>query len=309
MTLSRRHFCWHALAITAGFRAARASSVPVLAIDQIHDSSSVWNRSQSRAYRADVVVTFLGVPIFSRQAVGSAFASVREHVDENRRTVSLTFSGGSHPARTHGVNYCGSTEEVAVECGDSILESAASFGFVTASQADESFEQARHRLETGTTGAAYVAVDELHRSARVHLRRAVLPAPESWTKDRMGLVGALRSRFSQATPTEREVGYPAPEVPRTFLYAVLATVRSPEKTTGSNYVHDGKRYRLQCEKAPDPHAAGVTRVTGHIRDLEAGKNSTFRVWLDGASELPHRIEFSPRSYLRINLEVDSKEEM
>ncbi len=309
MNLSRRDFCWRALAVAGGVRTARASEDAGLAIDQIHDPACVWNRAQSRSYRADVVVNFLGVPIFSRQGVGSAVASLREHADENRHTVSLTFAGGSHPARTHGVNYSGSTEEVAIECGDAMLESAASFGFVTASQSDESFEQARHRLETGTTGAAYVAVDELHRSSRVRLRRAVLPAPESWTKDRMGLVAALRSQFSQATPTEREVEYTAPAVPATFLYAVRSAVRSPERATLSDYVHAGKRYRLQCEKAPDPHAAGVTRVTGRIRDLETGRGSTFRIWLDGTGELPLRIEFSPRSYLRISLEFDRKEEI
>ncbi len=261
MNLSRRDFCWRTLAAAAGIQAARASG---LAIDQIRDPGCVWDREQSRAYRADVVVTFLGVSIFSRQGVGSAVASVREHAREDRRTVSLTFAGGSHPARTHGVSYSGSTEEVAVECGDATLESAASFGFVTASQSDESFEQARHRLETGTTGTAYVAVDELHRSSRVRLRRAVLPAPESWTKDRMGLVGALRSQFNQATPTEREMEYNAPVVPATFLYAVVAARHPAVKVCTEK--QNGAHGRAEQRRFPVPsHDQQLIRISGQAR--------------------------------------------
>lgn len=299
MNLSRREWFGRMLAATAGFRAARASGDPRLAIDQIHDPDAAWTRMTTRAYRADVVVTLLGIPVFTRQAAGSAIARVRERMEQTGRTLSLTFAGGSHPARTHGVNYSGSTEEVAVESQG--LESAASFGFVTASPSDESFDEARHRVEAGSTGAAYVAVDELHRCARVHLRRAVIPTPQCWANDRDGLIRSVRSQFHRSTPSEREVDYPAPAVPATFLYTVLSAIRSSERRTMSAYVHNGKRYRLETEKTG-------ARLTGHIRDLETARTATFRLWLDEEGDLPRRIEFSPRSYLRITLEPEGKEE-
>ena len=156
-------------------------------------------------------------------------------------------------------------------------------------------------MESGTTGSAYVAVDELHRCSRVHLRRAVIPTAKCWTNDRDDLIRGVRSEFSRSTPVEREVDYPAPAVPATFLYTVLSAVRSAGRKTSHVYVHNGKRYQLQCEKS-----AG--RVTGHIRDLETSRVSTFRLWMEEAGDLPERIEFSPRSYLRISLERE-KEEM
>jgi hypothetical protein len=299
MNRSRRDVLRGILAAAASFRAPRASGASRLAIDEIHDPAAAWTRSSIRAYRADVVVTLLGIPIYTRQAAGSALAELRERSQDGRRTLSLRFAGGSHPARTHGVNYSGATEEIAINCAGETLESAASFGFVTASPSDESFDEARHRVETGTTGAAYVAVDELHRASYVRVRRAVIATQQSWTADRDDLILGVRAEFARATPAEREIDSPT-AVPATFLYTVLAAIRSPERRTSGAYVHNGKRYRLESEKSN-------ARLTGRIHDFEAGRTSTFKLWLD-ESELPLRIEFSPRSYLRISLEFDRKEE-
>jgi hypothetical protein len=50
------------------------------------------------------------------------------------------------------------------------------------------------------------------------------------------------------------------------------------------------------------HTQPVTRLTGQIREAASGHASTFRLWVDDQSVLPLRIEFQPRSYLRISLE-------
>jgi hypothetical protein len=136
----------------------------------------------------------------------------------------------------------------------------------------------------------------------VHLRRARLPAPSCWPGDHEALIRAVRSRFPNANPAEREVAVSEAAVAATFLYTVFAAMKSAERRTRGEYVHNGKRYRLDAEKAP-------AHLTGHIRDLETQRVSTFRLWPDGDSGLPRRIEFSPRPYLRIALELDPKEEI
>jgi hypothetical protein len=46
-------------------------------------------------------------------------------------------------------------------------------------------------------------------------------------------------------------------------------------------------------------------VRGTIRNLRTGHETLFRVWLDGASNsvVPVRIEFQPRSFLRLTFEA------
>ena len=52
-------------------------------------------------------------------------------------------------------------------------------------------------------------------------------------------------------------------------------------------------------------ARGSCQVRGKIRNLHTGHESLFRVWLEDASDsiVPVRIEFQPRSFLRLTFEA------
>jgi len=289
----------------------RAHAENGLAIDELRGSARPAGGAQRRMYRVDVSIVPLGIPIFSRQGVGHATAALHESTRDGYKTSALYFAGGSDPKRTHGLNYSGATEEIALECGQE-LSAAASFGFVTASPAEESLEEARQRVMNAHSGGSFVVVDELHRAARVRIRKAFVPAPEA--QPGFGtLTRDVRSQFSAARLSERELETPPPSVPATFLYRMLQASRSGERTFISTYFHNGKFYQLECEKTPD--ARGATRLSGRIRDVAARHTSTFRLWLEEGSDLPVRIEFAPRSYLRLSLQfdpemtVDSEEEI
>ena len=281
--------------------AVRAIAAPGLAVDRLRDSCGAWTRARFRPYRADVVIALMGVPIFSRRAAGSACAMIRESEQNGRKTLSLRFAGGADPKRTHGVNYSGCTEEIAIE-GSSGLAEAASFGFVTSSN-EESFDQARHRVMEGTGGQErFVIVDELHQASRVRVRKAVASAPGTPCSGLGQLARTFRSRLSETNFVERDIALPAPTVPSTFLYSMLGAARATERSAAFHYAHNGKLYKLDYEKIPA--GAGVTRLNARIHDFETRRNSTFKLWLEDGSDLPVRIEFSPRSYLRITLESD-----
>lgn len=330
---SRRSFCEtavRALAIAAGAGYAWAANEiapevppeaapevsPEVAIDRLRRSCSVWAGVRGRAYRADVAVALMGVTVFSRQGVGSAATLIRESAANGRKTVSLSFAGGSDPKRTRGLNYSGATEEIAVESNSALVE-AASFGYVTATSQEESFEQARSRVMDGKGYAhgAFVVVDELHSPSSVRIRRTLIPAPDMNRSDFPLLTREVRSQFAGAGPAEREI--PDSSVSATFLYSVLAAAQSSEPRFRGTYLHAGKRYQLECEKSADPHtgaalaaknlvssAANLLRLTGQIHDFETRRNSNFRLWLENGSDLPLRIEFAPRAYLRITLDYD-----
>ena len=255
-----------------------------------------------RNYRADVTISLLGVPIFSRQGVGSAFASLREAFLDGRRIVSLQFAGGANPERTHGIQYFGSTEEVIQQNAAGAVE-AGCFGFVTARHANqEGLEQARQRLlAAGSSGRPSVTVVE----ERVHAgmlknASATLPTENLALQDWQELARQMRSAFQRTDVVKKEASFPAGS--STFLYAVLSAIRARGK--GSlTCMHNAKPYRLDFDMTPG------LRLTGRIHDLTKDHTSTFRLWLEEGSDLPVRIEFSPTPYLRIALEADAAVEI
>jgi len=269
-----------------------------------------------RNYRVDAVVTLLGVAVFARKAVGSAFATIREAGEEEHRLIALRFAGGANPERTHGLLYDGSLEEVIVERG-STLERAAYFGFVTSSK-DESFEQARKRILSSKTGVPgfYVAVNGLHVAGCARAERGMVSVDDPRQKDLVELSRNIRMGFGDANGVATEVATGGRSPAPTFLYTILTALRSAEVHSQSSYVHNAREYRLEWERTPDPHAAvpatsgaptqaaTVTRFTGRLVCLATRQVSTFRLWMNNQSVLPLRIEYQPRSYLRISLEYD-----
>jgi hypothetical protein len=271
---------------------------------------------RTRTYRADVVVTLLGVPIFARQAVGGAFSLLRETFQDRRKMVTLQFAGGANPERTHGIHYFGSIEEVIQEVAGEPVQ-AQCFGFVTArSQNQEGFEQARQRLMSSSwhPASSVIAVEEVVQRGRLQNTSATYPIGDFAWRDWPELLRDARSGFQRANAAKQETSFPSGAT--TFLCAVLSAARAPGRSSFYCF-HNAKPYRLESDKVADRHAGGnfsgrnlthspqsVVRLTGQIHDLTKGHTATFKLWLDESSELPIRIEFSPRPYLRIALELD-----
>jgi hypothetical protein len=125
----------------------------------------------------------------------------------------------------------------------------------------------------------------------------------------------IRNGFADADRIATELCTPDSSACPTFLYAVLAALQSDQTHWQSTYIHNARKYRIEWERAPDPHVGAalvasqltfhpdaVIRVTGRTSCPSTHHVSTFRMWLDNRSHLPLRIEFQPRSYLRISLE-------
>ena len=268
------------------------------------------------SYRADVVVTLLGVPIFSRKGVGGAFATLKEAVGGDRKLVSLQFAGGADPARTHGFKYDGSLEEAVLEQG-SMRPRAAYFGFVTSSSNEEGLDQARKRVMTEPgRHSAYAAAEGVHVDGCARCEKSAITLPEQPGRDLSSLIREMRDSFRGADRTALELRTSSGSAPTTFLYTVLSAIRSDQPRSRLNYVHNAREYRLEWERTPDPHtgaalaAAGliaphssVMRLSGHVTCLSTRGNSTFRLWLADPSVVPLKIEFQPRPYLRISLET------
>ncbi len=308
---------WFQRILGAGLVLRHSSASRLLGGDgRLNQGCPPFRTERNRTYRADVVVTFLGVPIFSRQAVGGAFAVLREAFQDHRRIITLQFAGGANPERTHGIHYFGSIEEVILESPGEPVQ-AQCFGFVTArSQNQEGFEQARQRLMSSSShpASSLIAVEELVQRGKLQNTSATFPIGDFAWRDWPELLREARSGFQGANAAKRETSFPAEA--STFLFAVLSAVRAPGRSSFYCF-HNAKPYRLESDKVADRHAGenfsarnlthrpqSVMRLTGQIDDLTKGHTTTFKLWLDESSELPIRIEFSPRPYLRIALELD-----
>ena len=211
-----------------------------------------------RKYRADAVVTLLGMPVFARKGVGAAFAAIRAAAEGERRLIALRFAGGSHPERTHGLLYDGSLEEIIVEHA-STPERGSYFGFVTSSK-DESYEQAKKRILNGKTGtyASYVAAAGVHIAGCARCETGRFEVDGSRRLELAELIQRIREGFSAADRVATELVTRGSSAARTFLYAMLAALRSTETSSQLNYVHNAKDYRLEWERTP-----GSTHRRGH----------------------------------------------
>jgi hypothetical protein len=248
----------------------------------------------SRCYRVHATVELLSVPLVSKDNVGGAWFMVEQAVSGTSRTTVLQFSGGSWPERLRGFNRFGMTREEVREEGAAILESAY-LSFMTSS-AEKSIEQARQAFEdTSRVMPITVAHGNATRSGYSSaLDRLTASARYTWSNAAQ-LLEEIRGRVS----AEREVslGEQRASAFPTFLYAVRAAVLAGAETGRCTFIHDAKLYRLRTRLKEQ-------ELTGWIAELGASHEFEFRVWFDSRRELPVRIEFRPKSFLRLVFEHD-----
>ncbi len=254
-------------------------------------------------YRVNATVLFLSIPLFSKTNVGGACAIVEYGVDPEGTVTGLQFGAGSWPDQLKGFNRFGMTEEVVRENHAGIVESAY-LSFMTSSR-EEKFSEARDAyLASPNTLVLTVAHGKSNASGcTAEVEHHQEPATYAWSKC-PDLIDRLRRElpFTNATVSTEHPGRALP----TFLFSVRhAILAGPGKTTAL-YVHNAKVYRLRTESHLDPRS-GQLALIGHTA-LEGDRSeSEFRlsVATGDDSALPLRIEFRPKSYLKLTLEADS----
>jgi hypothetical protein len=249
---------------------------------------------ESRRYRVHATVEILSVPLVSKDNVGGACFTLEQAVSGSSRTTVIQFSGGSWPERLRGFNRFGMTREVVREEGGAILESAY-LSFMTSS-AEKNFEQARKAFADPVSAVSItVAHGKATRSGYSSaLDRLIASARYTWSNAAQ-LMEELRERVSPAVEVslgeERAGAFP------TFLYAVRAALLDGAETARCAFIHNAKLYRLRT-RWKEPGLSGWITEEGSSHEFE------FRVRFDSSGALPVRIEFRPKSFLRLVFEHD-----
>jgi hypothetical protein len=126
-----------------------------------------------------------------------------------------------------------------------------------------------------------------------------------------------RARQALAAAGKVTASHVSGEVPPSFLQALAALLESPDRPNG-RYIYSGRPYQIRVTRSADVSSTAyfrerrligpdveVIRVSGHVRREAGGKETEFRLWIANCGErpLPLRIEYQPKSYLRLIFEA------
>ncbi len=248
-----------------------------------------------RRYRMDAAILLLGAPLFTRRAAGGAYASVEISGHQGSTATALQFAAGSSPARAHGLNRFGILREAVVERSEGTELSFA--GLMTRS-GEESFEQGRNALLSRVRAAEGVVARGTNSGSTIQtwIDHIALSPDRDWSNVNDTLGDALRHSPS-APPRETASG-----LATTFLHAMRRAAFCGDAVQRRKFTHAGKCYWLETRRQPER----PLELTSTIRDLNGARRAEFRTAYAASDEsgIPLRIEYQPRSFLRLTFEAE-----
>lgn len=260
---------------------------------------------ECRRYRVTAIVSIFSVPLLSRRDAGGAYAALERAGSGTNTALALEFSAGTWPWRVHGLNRFGFQKERVLEQGGSAVEST-ELGFITSSP-EKDVGQARSSLFSNSGELKCVLARSAYtryRSASA-IERLGLPSTCSWA-DCPQLQSRIRDDHPELANAAR-AGNDDGAFP--MLYAIYRAIAAAAPHAETAFLHNGERYVLATSTREDPRTASVRILTGYVRTSRGEKSPEFRIWFEpGSAMLPLRIEFRPRSFLRLVLENDPSAE-
>lgn len=298
----------------ASFGLARlhaSAETGALEIDRLWDRSAPEETAE-RSYRVDATILLFSVPVLRRAGVGDArVAHHRLSAANGASRYALEFAAASDPKRAHGLDRLGWIREVVVEA-DGAVRRAGVLGIMSDSP-EETAEEARTALTNDPNAEKLVAIDSSHsggREGRTRSRVIRFRAPRGKCNDGEDLPDLARSSFRSSSVEWEEIDWPQAETaPATFLYALKRTLE--QGGGAAEYVWNQNRYAMRIQREPDTSASSefgtsVDRVRGELRNITQNlRPLRFQLWVshDPVLPMPFRIEFQPRSFLRLTLEA------
>ncbi len=290
-----------------------------LEVDRLWDRACAQKVTE-RAYRVDATILLLGVPVLRRNGVGNARVALRQLPAASgtsaENTIALEFAAASDPARTHGLDRMGWIREVILE-NNGAVQRAGVLGIMSDSP-EQTAGEARTALRSNSGLERLVAIDAAIDSShsasagrRARSRVIHFQAPRgNWTGGE-GLPDLARQSFRSCAAAWKVAEWPRSEgAPPAFLYALKRALEQggPRAT---EYIWNQNRYAMRLEREADASAsreftAAVDRVHGELENLTQNlRPLRFQLWIDRESPVPMplRIEFQPRSFLRLTLEA------
>ena len=277
---------------------------------------SAGDFSKERRYRADAQILVVSVPVLRRSGVGGGSVVWREWREPAGLNRLLEFTGYSNPERAAGLNRLGLIRETS-RAEDTAVRESSYFGVMTASP-EESAEEAHQALHSTATEATYSAIHGRIAGGQVETATVLFRGPARLSPERRKELFARAEQALSSAPNKAPEFRANGAIPALFLHALADALRNPERGQ-TQYVYNGRLYRLWVRHAADPRAAvyfrergliragaGVVQVAGKVRREAGGKETEFRLWIEegAAQPVPLRIDFQPKAYLRLVFEAE-----
>jgi hypothetical protein len=295
----RRSFLAWCLQATAFLPAVRALRAEEPARNVLSALSARRVVRYQRHYRAQATVLILGITVFRRDDVGAGCATVESGIRSGETVSALQFAAGSQPERARGLNRFGALRETAIETSAGLAETAGA-GFITSSP-EKTFEQARTALRSAEPEVPCVFSSSLSGVGRTYVKKGRFNASgiTSWV-DAPGILGAAERESGPNMQQETQLVGPV----ATFLYSIRHAALNPASRIRRQFCHNGEICELITERTSGLSESHV-RMNGLILGRTGEKRSDFVIWIDpdDPSGLPARIEFYPRSYLRLTFDA------
>ena len=272
--------------------------------------------NKERRYRADAQILVLSLPILRRSGVGGGSVVWREWRNPAGLNRMLEFTGYSSPERAAGLNRLGLIRETS-RAEDNAVRESSYFGVMTASP-EESAEEAHKALHSAATEATYSAIHGHIAGGQVETATVLFRGPARLSPERRIELYARAEQALSTAPNKAPEFRANGAIPALFLHALADALCTPGRGQ-TQYVYNGRLYRLWLRHAADPPVAayfrergliragaGVVRVAGKVRREAGGKETEFRLWIEegAAQPVPLRIDFQPKPYLRLVFDAE-----
>jgi hypothetical protein len=184
------------------------------------------------------------------------------------------------------------------------------------SSTEETAEQARRALGPGKSDLSFTAIQGRSLRGIRESASAIFGYPRGGgERDWRDLLATARRQLgSAARRVSGNAEGPAGATMPTFLYSLRRAIESREPRLRQTFVYGDRQWGLETEKAADPRmgrelgADGpVFKLTGALhKRKEDPPAAVFRLWFEASSPLPLRIDYQPRSFLRLSFVRDAQ---
>jgi hypothetical protein len=278
-----------------------------------------------RRYRIDATIAPFGIAIFSRKEVGYGQARMRSSAEHGKRSTEFEFGGASIPERAHGLQQIGYFEETLSETLSADLGQPDSnyFGFISATPeaapSKASLAALQHSQSDKTKYCC--AVEGRLSDGNYNFSKsyeAVLP--EDASPQRLPQVRESVRRSLRGICSSKDCLHGAREARqfRSFLGALIHAATTAESKLDFHYLYGDRVLHFVSTRTADPNAGRNYRHLvsdpAQVYTLRAEVNGkgrhrfTFTYERTQQLSLPLRIEYLPRPWLKLNLEVQPDQE-
>ena len=258
---------------------------------------------RTRNYVVNATVMIGVIPIFTQSRVGGAVLAIEQESAQKNSRLALQFGAGTWPERLKGFNRFGMTRELVQTDNCEVAES--SYMSFMASSRETNFSQAEQafRSKSRTLPVTIAAGRCSPQGCTKDLVHDAVTPDRTW-RNCPTLVQNFERRMAPIpTATLQRTG--TSQVLPTFLYCVRSALLQNGPATETTYAHNAELYRLKTEAHHNNHS-GHRILTCRTSRLDGHGASEFNLWsVPGRdADLPLRIEFRPRSFLKLTLEAD-----